>query len=216
MLDPTAIKHIIVTSEDTRIATRLLEITSEIEDQIELENRTRAIENMRLNLISGQQCVRDFFLCLQENFLSWPDVFLTFKNNMTHSTMCCGCNQLYHSETTQMYVELPVPPHNSCLSDYVEEYLNTSTLVDKLCEDGCKKFVQAEKRSRLSLASETEFMIVILSRAAETVGGLELVGNEIVATNDILIRYNIVINVIFFHFFIGMRVFSRLGMNQYQ
>ena len=181
ILDPTTIKHIIVTSEDTRIATRLSEITSEIDDQIELENRTRAIESLRLNLISGQQCVRDFFLCLQENILSWPDVFLTFSFKITHSTTCCGCNQIHQSETTQMYVELPVPPDNSSLNDYVEEHLNTSTLVGKFCEDGCQKFVQAEKRSRLTLASETEFLIVILTRAIETLDGFALVGNEIVA-----------------------------------
>ena len=168
-LNPTTIKNIIVTSEDTRIATRLSELTSEIGDQIELENRTRAIESLRLNLISGQQCVRDFFLCLHENFLSWPDIFLTFSYKITHSTTCCGCKQIYQSETSQMYVELPVPPHNSCLNDYVEEHFNASTLVDKYCEERCKKFVQAEKRSRLSLASETEFMIVILTKSSRNI-----------------------------------------------
>jgi hypothetical protein len=67
ILDPTSVKDIIVTSEDTRIATRLSELSVELTDQTELENRSRAIKSFRFDLASGQQCVRDFFLCLQAN-----------------------------------------------------------------------------------------------------------------------------------------------------
>ena len=188
ILDPTTIKNIIVTTEDTRIATRLSEITSEINDPVQLENQTRVVESLRLNLLRGQQCVRDFFLCLQENFLSWPDVWLSFQFKITHSTSCDSCNHVNQSETSQIYVELPVPPNNSSLNDQLEEYFNTGTLVDKFCEEGCKNFIQADKRSRLTLASETKFIIVILSRAVETHDGFDLVANKIDATNDLFIR----------------------------
>ena len=188
ILNPTTVKNIIVTAEDTRIATRLSEITSEIDDQIELENQAMAVENMRLNLLSGQQCVRDFFLCLHENILSWPDVFLPFSFQITHSTVCCSCNQVHQSETRQVYIEMPVPPANSRLNDYIEEYLNTCSLVGKFCADGCQNLVQAEKRSRLTLASEAEFFIIILTRAMETLDGYKLVENKTNATNDVFIR----------------------------
>ena len=62
-LDSTNVKLILVTSEDTRIATRLSELATEIDDPLQLELRTDDIQCLRLDLISGQQCVRDFFLC---------------------------------------------------------------------------------------------------------------------------------------------------------
>ena len=150
--------------------------------------QTRAVESLRLNLISGQQCVRDFFLCLLENVLSWPDVCSPFTFNITHSTVCRSCNNVHQSETLQMYVEMPVPPENSSLNDYVEEYLNTSSLVGKFCEDGCQKLVQAEKSSRLTEAGETEFLNIILTRAVETLDGFKLVENKITVINDVIIR----------------------------
>ena len=188
ILNPTSIKHIIVTSEDARIATRLSEITSETDDQIQLEHQTRVIQSLRLDLISGQQCVRDFFLCLQENMLSWPDVWLTFRFNITHSTTCCSCKHVYQSETTQIYVEVPVPPNNSNLNEYIEDQLNSSCLVDKFCEDGCQTLVQAEKSSRVTLASDTAFLIIILTQAVETLDGFKLVESKVTATNDLFIR----------------------------
>ena len=144
-LDPTTIKNIVVTAEDTRIATRLSELTAESDDQDQLATQSRAIENLRLNLISGQQCVRDFFLCLEENLLNWPDVYSCFGFKLTHSTKCCSCSHGNQSQTTQMYVEIQVPHDNSNLNDKVEEYLNTSSLVGLYCENFCEKFVQVEK-----------------------------------------------------------------------
>ena len=82
-LDSTGLKHILVTTEDTRIATRISELALEVDDPYELDQRTENVKSLRLNLLSGQQCVRDFFLCLNENFLSWPDVFLSFGFKIT-------------------------------------------------------------------------------------------------------------------------------------
>ena len=98
-LESTEVKHIIVAAEDTRIATRLSELEEEYYDPLQLEHRIQDVENLRLNLISGQQCVQDFFLCLNENLLSWPDVFSNFGFNITHSTVCCSCKHVSQSET---------------------------------------------------------------------------------------------------------------------
>ena len=188
-INSTNVKFIMVTAEDTRIATRISELSMEIYDPIVMENRTHDIENMRLNLISGQQCVRDFFLCLNENFTNWPDVFFCFGFEITHSTKCCKCQNVYQSETNQMYVELQVPPDNSSLSSCVEEYFNSSSLVGKFCENGCQSFVQAEKSSTLTRIADTEFIVLILTRAIETMDGFQLNKNKVTATNDVLIRY---------------------------
>ena len=187
-LDSTDVKFILVTSEDTRIATRMSELANEIDDPVLLEHRTEDIQSLRLNLISGQQCVRDFFLCLNENFLSWPDVYFCFRFGMTHSTRCCSCGHVNQSETNQMFVEFQVPPDNSNLNEYVEEYLNSSSLVGVYCENNCRQLCQAEKRSKVTRNAETEFLIVILTRAVETLDGYQLNRNRTTVTNDILIR----------------------------
>ena len=187
-LDPTTVKNIVVTAEDTRIATRISELEAEVTDQIQLENQITSVQNLRLNLLSGQQCVRDFFLCLNENVESWPDVYSHFGFKITHSTTCCACNHINQSDTLQMYAEIPVPPDGSNLNDYVEEFFNTSTLVGRSCEDGCQGFEQSEIRSKLTLAAETEFFIVILTRAVQTIDGFKFDKSRISATTDVFIR----------------------------
>ena len=85
-------------------------------------------------------------------------------------------------------MEFEVPPNNTNLSDAVEEFFNTSELVGRFCEDGCQTFTQAEKRSSIGFASETEFFIIILSRAIETLDGFQLKDNKIVPTEEVYIR----------------------------
>ena len=188
ILDPTAVKYIIVTSEDTRIATRLSQLANELTDPRELEKRSKAIENARIDLSSGQQCVRDFFLCLQANFLNWPDIWLSLVFDITHSSTCSSCNRVQSSETRQMFLELPVPPANSSLSDHIDEYFNNSYMVGVFC-DVCQNLVQVEKSSRMTKIRDTEFLTVILTRAQETLDGFKLVENEVISTNNISIRY---------------------------
>ena len=187
-LDASNVRNIIVTAEDTRIATRLSQLKDEVTDSKQLKARTAKVENMRLNLISGQQCVRDFFLCLNENCLNWPDVYSYFGFNITHSTKCDGCGNTNSHETLQSYLELEVPPENSDLSDYVGYYFNTSELIGVHCKHGCKKVVQVEKRSRLTDASTTEFITTVLTRTKETSEGYKLNLNSISSSTNFFLR----------------------------
>ena len=151
ILEPIVVKNIIVATEDTRIAERISQLENEIQDDpTSLQNQIRNVHDLRYNLISGQQCVRDFFLCLQENVLSWPDVCSPFIFRLTHSTQCCSCEQTHRTETTELFLEIDVPPANSNLSTYVSEYLNISSLIGKKCTNEQNKFVQAEKRVRIT------------------------------------------------------------------
>ena len=188
-LDPSTIKNIIVTAEDTRVDTRLSEVSIEFLDQRQLDNQMKAIEEMHLDLITGQQCVRDFFLCINENVLSWPDVYSTFGFKITYSTSCSACKNVNQSETTQIYVEMSVPPESSNLNECIEDYFNTSSLEGLNCENVCQNFVQVEKRSQLTLSDETDIFIVILTRAVQTLNGFRLVTNKTTSTNDVYIRY---------------------------
>ena len=133
--------------------------------------------------------MRDFFLCINETVVNWPDVYSNFGFKMTHSTTCCSCNNVNQSETTQIYVEIPVPPDNSSLNDYVESYFNTRSLEGLNCTGICQKQVQVEKRSQMSNSDETEFFIIILTRAVQTPTGFKLVKNKTIPTNDVFIRY---------------------------
>ena len=161
-LDATTVKSIIVTAEDTKIALRLSELVEEVKDKDELERRSLAVKRLRLNLLSGQQCIRDFFICLQQNAINWPDVCSFFNMSIKHSTTCCKCGLTNGYETDQIHVELDVPKDNTYLNDAIEEFFNSNDLVDRLCEDGCKTFAQAERRSRIKSIEETQFMIVVL------------------------------------------------------
>ena len=132
--------------------------------------------------------MRDFFLCLNENVLSWPDVYSTFGFKITHSTTCLSCGHVTKSETQQMYIEPEVPQDDSSLNNFIEDFYNASTFVHTFCEDECQKFVQAEKASKLTDASETEFITVILTRAIETLDGYQLNKNSVNSTSNVLIK----------------------------
>ena len=189
ILEPIVIKNIIVIAEDTRIAERISQLENEVQDDpISLENQIRNVHDLRYNLISGQQCVRDFFLCLQENVFSWPDVCSPFIFRLTHSTQCCSCEQIHRIETTEIFLEIDVPPANSNLSTYVSEYLNTSTLIGKKCTNEQDKFVQAEKRIRITSIKETEFIIVILTRGLKIDDVYRFIDTEVTITEDMFIR----------------------------
>ena len=149
-LNSTNVKEILVDAEDLRIATRISELAMEVHDPKELIARTANVESLRLNLISGQQCVRDFFVCLEENVVNWPDVYSSFGFKITHFSECLACHHVHQFETNQMYIELSVPEDGSNLNECVEEYLCTSSLLGYNCEDGCQKFNQFERRSTIS------------------------------------------------------------------
>ena len=159
-----------------------------IEDPEELEERTRTVENLRLNLRDGQQCVRDFFVCLKENMLSWPDVYSLFCFEITNSTTCSNCNYRNESKTTQIFVEMSVPPANSNLNNYVEDHLNETTRVSYHCEDGCKEFTSGDHQTAITSCDETQYIIVLLTRAIETFDGYRLVTNSVLSTKDISLR----------------------------
>ena len=186
-LDPTNVKEVLASTEDTRITLRISEIEADISDQIERAYQIELVQNSRFDMYRGQQCVRDFFTCLQVNLISWPDVCSNFNFKTTHSTECLNCHAVNRSETTQLHVGLPVPSNNEDLNNHVEEYFNINELVGVRCEN-CKKLVQKEKGLKLTSVDEAEFLIVILQRTIETLDGYELVKDRTVATNDVYIR----------------------------
>ena len=87
-----------------------------------------------------------------------------------------------------MHVELDVPPDSCNLSDSVDDYLNTSSLVEMRCESRCQTIGQKEKSTILTSHNETDFLLVLLSRAVETVDGYQFNRNRTISTIDVYIR----------------------------
>ena len=138
-LDPQQVKAIIIEAEDIRVASRLSEIASSVMFQSLKDKQTRLALNQRFNFSEGQQCARDLFMCLQTNAGFWPEVCATFEFDLSHSTVCISCNHMHSLESSQMFIEIPVPDSGTNLNTAIEEFFNQSNLVEKNCEDGCKK-----------------------------------------------------------------------------
>ena len=186
-IDPRNIKDIIAFAEDTRIALRKSEIMSKITEKSEQERQLRRVDQVHLNIRTGQQCVRDFFTCLNENIHHWIDVYEFIAFHTVDTTMCLECNYENEQIQRQMYLEMEVPPHGSSLGRFVEEQLNGSYHVDYKCEV-CNKFTKAEKRWILNSIEETKYIIIILRRAVQEDGENVIVRNQIVAVKDITIE----------------------------
>ena len=146
------------------------------------------IDKMYLNLKNGQQCVRDFFVCLHENMENWMDVYRIFHFTTINLSTCKACGHQNESEQYQIYLEIDVPPNNSNLSDYVEQTLNDGEVVEYHCQDGCDRRYQADKRTLLKSVKETQFIIVMLRRMIISEYGLEIVRNNINSGENINIR----------------------------
>ena len=83
---------------------------------------------------------------------------------------------------------MTVPADNSCLNPSLEELLNQSDLVEKVCEDGCQKVVQAEKRTQLTCGEDTRFLIVVLTIAGVTAEGFHILSRKNTSTHEVFVR----------------------------
>ena len=137
-----------------------------------------------INLGSGQQCVRDFFICLHKNAQHWIDVYEFLSIHTVDSTMCLQCEHRNEINLRQIYIEMEVPPEGSTLGQLVEEQFNESYLVDYFCEV-CKKQSQAEKRLVLNSIEDTAYVIVLLRRNIQGEDGNMIVKNKISAVDEI-------------------------------
>ena len=188
LINPSTVKEILVEAENLRITLRRSEIMETYKNKQDLNRQLENLNSLHLNLITGQQCVRDFFVCLKENLENWPDVFEIFLFTTKNTTTCLKCGHENSSEQTQIYLEMDVPPDGSKLSDFVEKNMTESLVVQYHCQDGCNAYYQAETRTQIKSVNETKFIIVLLRRSVMTERGPEIIKNKILATHDLKIR----------------------------
>ena len=184
-LDCTGVKNIIVKSEDTRIKRRISELKSEINDPHLLRKRIQQVEDLRLDLISGQQCVRDFFICLQENAANWFDVHSFLNFGITQSFICCTCyNSVDRNDSIQLYVELDIPCDNSNLNIMVEKYFSSSPLTNGYCDAQCFQEVDMKRIKKITSIDEAQMITIMLTRSK----GYQVNRDRVIATDDVFIQ----------------------------
>ena len=179
-LNPTTLRKILTETDNLRIESEKIELAQQIKDPRELRRQLRDKENLKLNLGTGQQCVRDFFVCLRENRESWPDVYSFLNYNVKDTTRCIACGNISENEEREeIYTELTCPPDGSDLSSYIEEYFNKGEVVESTCESCFSKDL-GQKRTVIENVKNTQFIIIILLRAEN-----DHMGRPIIKTNNI-------------------------------
>ena len=187
-LNPTNVKNILVAADDTRIALRLSEVSMEAHDGINLEAQLESIRRMRLDLLRGQQCIRDFFVCLSQSKDQWADVCSLFEFNMSSMTVCGKCSYISKSATQYMYHEISIPRGTSELSKFLPKYFNDGIMVQNKC-DNCKQTSLSVHRDTLTDSNTTEMILIILTRTMQTNDCIcELLKSKVNPTGDVLIR----------------------------
>ena len=83
---------------------------------------------------------------------------------------------------------MPVPRDGSNLKCYVEQFFNGSSTVETHCQDGCRKLGQGNRRTTLKSTEDSQFIILIFSRAVDSGQGYQLVTNSVVSTDAVEIR----------------------------
>ena len=142
-----------------------------------------------LDLNKGQQCMRDFFICLNENFEQWPDLYTKISFCLNHSITCSVCGEKSEYKTDQSYIEMDVPPDGSNMKYFIEDTFNGFTSVEAMCTGSCNQSRIKQKRTELVPSILSNFIIVILSRGQITVNGYQFVGNRVTVTDDVNVRY---------------------------
>ena len=195
VIKPTCLKNILVEAEDKRIASMLSEISYQVLDKQQIDKRSEQIRRVHLNLESGQQCVRDFFFCIQENLENWPDVYSHFSFTLQHSVRCSQCQSVSEYETNQCFLEILLTSNNSKLQTIVEKEMNEESSIEAFCPAGCNSVVRKMKKTQLVDGDEAKFLIVVLSRGVQISGGFELSSTKIDILDSINFRYIILMNI---------------------
>ena len=186
-LDPEIIRKLLTEADKSRIDSEIAEYTQEYEnDPRELRRRIRHVNDLRLNLGTGQQCVRDFFLCLRENRLNWLDLYTFLNHNVVDVVKCSHCNRNSVGVTReQLYTEIDCPPDGTDLKTNVENNFHVGEEIEYRCEHGCKTQSLSMKRTALQDARNTNFLIIILRRATHDQGRQVIVTNNVQATDNV-------------------------------
>ena len=138
----------------------------------------------RQNILTGQQCARDFFITLSENKESWLDIYNLFQHTTEQKLECPYCKRESKYFSSELYREMVCPPDGSKLKNFLQLQLNCVDNVDFLCEDGCHRRGLFKKKLKIVTQESSNFLVVILTR------GLDNYNNKVTVTDNVTIEDN--------------------------
>ena len=150
-----------------------------------------------MNFDDGQQCARDFFICLAQNKENWLDIYTIFNYSTTILTQCTLCkNETITNTREELYLEIDTPENNTRLNETIENYFTLGELVDYHCTS-CKKNIIARKRITLVNIKEMKYLIVILQRVNMLTNGEPYINRNNIIPNYSIQKIRIIQNVFF-------------------
>ena len=164
-LNPRKVKEILSNADQINCSQRKENAQMTAKDVRHRDIQHENIENLRLNLREGQQCARDFFICLQECSEFWPDVFEYLSCvTLPHST-CSNCGNVSLSEQPKQICHyLDAPFSDTDMKKMVDEVFNKGECRSNYTCQICKKKVDVCHKIQVKHCSSQNFLIFIIGR----------------------------------------------------
>ena len=179
-LDPLPVKKLLLSRENERTL-------SEIGNQnMVLQTAGNRAPNRLLEI--GQQDAKDFFVCLKQNQIYWPDVFNLFKIRMRSISECrnCGHRSTQANSNDFMFLEYSCPDSGTKMSTYmIEKMEQPESIPDWRDEEGCGLRSTAMHYSKIENIDETEFIIVVLRRLVDFGNGPMILRNNVLVDHEV-------------------------------
>ena len=161
-LDPTDVKRCMIQTERRRAE----------KSNVLPRNRLFSIGNQNIpNLVGeriGQQDAKEFFMCLDENQLVWPDLFEFLKICTISETECTSCGNVSRQENCyniSCFIRLDCPRENTTLKTYIEEKMNGFELRENWRdESGCNSVTTGRNKTKITDMSCTNYVVFIVER----------------------------------------------------
>ena len=180
-LDPSDVKHAIISTERERILSKNVVPSHTL---FNLGNLPVLYNEEYRSGRIGQQDCKDFFLCLSENRVAWPDVFDLFSVKTLSETECSNCGHISKQEISvddRTLISLTCPTFQVNMKEFLENELNGTFEVENWRdENGCGKIVNGKKRTKMMNIDKTDYIIFLLERLQLFDGQLNIVNTKVI------------------------------------
>ena len=139
----------------------------------------------------GQQDAKDFFICLNQNQIHWPDVFNTFKVRMKSISECrrCGYRSSQAKSNDFMFLEFSCPDSGTKMSTFMTKVMDQPEIRSEWRdEEGCGQRSEALHFSKIDNIEETEFIIVVLRRLVNFGNGPTILRNNVQLGEEVQLK----------------------------
>ena len=136
----------------------------------------------------GQQDAKDFFICLMQNQIHWPDVFDTFKVRMRTISECRRCRHRSAQANINefMFLEFDCPESGSMMSNYMKKRMEHPEIIPEWRdEEGCGQLGEAQVYRKIDNIEETEFIIIVIRRLVDYGNGPVILKNRVLVDDEV-------------------------------